>query len=43
LFAVAGDADDAVMIVADVADVRRALPVSAGSAFVGVMTRSSAW
>jgi hypothetical protein len=41
--AVAGDADDAVMIVADVADMREALPASAGRALVGVMTRSSAW
>jgi len=43
MLAVAEDADDAVMIVADDADVRKAPPAVAGGAFVGVVTVSSAW
>ena len=39
MLAVAEDADGAVMIVAVNADVRKAPPVVAGRAFVGVVTR----
>ncbi len=40
---VAEDADDAVTIDADAADMREALPGLAGRACIGVMTGSSAW
>jgi hypothetical protein len=41
--AVAENADDAVAVVADAADVRKAPLAVADGAFVGVVTASSAW